>query len=336
MATAAPAPVSKRPKSRRSPARHWLVQNTPLVLSFVILAFTLSAWIFFYYGQLGRFPDTFDVTQVTNSSLPLVFAALGQSFVVLTRGLDLSVGGTISLATAVTAQMMSDSPGSILFWSAVVLVMGAGIGLVNGLLVARARLAPILVTLATLSILQGLAIFVLPKPGGLVPKTLTNVLTNRSAPTGLLFVALALLGWFVFRRSTLGEQVFALGNDESAARAHGVPVTRAKVLAYVLSGVCASTAGLFVAATTTSGDATIGNPFVLTSIAAVVIGGISFFGGRGSAVGAVVGAFVLGLIVNVLFFAGINPLYQSLYEGLFLILAVVLGLAASRVSGGRA
>jgi ribose transport system permease protein len=110
------------------------------------------------------------VTQVTNSSLPLVFAALGQSFVVLTRGLDLSVGGTISLSTAVTAQMMSDSPGSILLWSAVVLVMGAVIGLVNGLLVARARLAPILVTLATLSILQGLAIFVLPKPGGLVPR----------------------------------------------------------------------------------------------------------------------------------------------------------------------
>jgi ribose transport system permease protein len=115
-----------------------------------------------------------------------------------------------------------------------------------------------------------------------------------------------------------------------------VPVTRAKALAYVLSGVCAAIAGLFVAATTTSGDATIGNAFVLTSIAAVVIGGISFFGGRGSAVGAVVGAFVLGLIVNVLFFAGINPLYQSLYEGLFLIFAVVLGLAASRLSGGRA
>ena len=190
MANAATAPVSKRRTSRRSPARHWLVQNTPLVLSFVILAITLSAWIFFYYGQLGRFPDSFDVTQVTNSSLPLVFAALGQSFVVLTRGLDLSVGGTISLSTAVTAQMMSDSPGSILFWSAVVLVMGAVIGLVNGLLVARARLAPILVTLATLSILQGLAIFVLPKPGGLVPETLTNVLTSRSAPTGLVFVAL--------------------------------------------------------------------------------------------------------------------------------------------------
>lgn len=335
MTSATSAPSDRRGLGR-SPARHWLVQNTPLVLSFAILAMTAAAWAFFYYRQLGRLPDGFDATQVTNSSLPLVFAALGQSFVVLTRGLDLSVGGTISLSTAVIAQSMTDAPGSILFWSVAVLLLGASAGLVNGLLVARARLAPILVTLATLSILQGLAILVLPSPGGLVPEQLTTLLTNRSAPTGLVFVGLAVLAWFVFRRSSLGEHIFALGNDESAARAHGVPVTRAKVLAYVLSGTCAATAGLFLAATTTSGDATIGNPFVLTSIAAVVIGGISFFGGRGSAVGAIAGAFVLGLIVNVLFFAGINPLYQSLYEGLFLIFAVLLGLAASRLSQGRA
>lgn len=330
------ATTTARPDGqRRSARRHWAVQNTPLLLSFAILGLTAAAWVFFYYRQLGRFPDGFDLTQVTNSSLPLVFAALGQSFVVLTRGLDLSVGGTISLSTAVIAQAMDDTAGSVVLWSGAVLLLGACTGLINGLLVARARLAPILVTLATLSILQGLAILVLPKPGGLVPERLTTVLTNRSAPTGLLFVGLAVLAWFAFRRSPLGEQVFALGNDESAARAQGVPVMRAKVLAYVLSGTCAATAGLFVAATTTSGDATIGNPFVLTSIAAVVIGGVSFFGGRGSAVGAIAGAFVLGLIVNVLFFAGINPLYQSLYEGLFLIFAVLLGLGASRLTEGR-
>lgn len=320
---------------RRSAQRHWLAQNTPLLLSFVILVAVVLVWVFFYYRQLSRFPDSFDLTSITNTSLPVVLAGLGQSVVVLTRGLDLSVGGMISLSTALVAQHMGDSPAAIVGWSLVVLLVGAAGGLVNGLLVAYGRLQPILVTLATLSILQGLAIRVLPRPGGHVPARLTDVLTNPSAPTGLLYVVLALAGWSVFRRTSLGTHVFALGNDEAAARANGVPVRRAKVLAYVLSGTLAGAAGLFLAATTTSGDATVGDPFVLTSIAAVVLGGISFFGGRGSGVGTVAGAFVLGLIVNVLFFAEVDPLYQSLYEGLFLILAVVVGLAAGGLARRR-
>jgi len=328
-------PAVAAPVRRRSAGRHWLVQNTPLLLSFVILAATVLVWVFFYYRQLGRLPDAFDLTAVTNSVLPVVFAGIGQTVVVLTRGLDLSVGGMINLSNAVVAQNMGDSPGSILGWSAGVLLIGAAVGLVNGVLVAYGRLQPILVTLATLSILQGLAIRVLPRPGGHVPAQLTDTLTNPNSPTGLGYVALALAAWFVFRRTSLGQHIFALGNDESAARANGVPVRRAKVLAYVISGTCAAAAGLFLAATTTSGDATVGDPFVLTSIAAVVLGGISFFGGRGSAVGSVAGAFVLGLIVNVLFFANIDPLYQSLYEGLFLIVAVVVGLAAGGLARRR-
>jgi len=108
-----------------------------------------------------------------------------------------------------------------------------------------------------------------------------------------------------------------------------------KIAAYVLSGMFAAAAGLFLAATTTSGDATSGDVFVLTSIAAVVLGGISFFGGRGNAVGTVAGAFVLTLLINVLFFANIDPLYQSFFQGLFLIVAVLLGTLIRRLVGLR-
>jgi len=172
---------------------------------------------------------------------------------------------------------------------------------------------------------------VLPEPGGAVPIQYTKILANPNGPTSLAFVAGAILLWLLLRRTRFGIGIFAVGNDEEAARAHGVPVLLVKVGAYTLSGVFAAAGGLFLAATTTSGDATSGDVFVLTSIAAVVLGGISFFGGRGSAIGAVAGAFVLTLLINVLFFANIDPLYQSFFQGLFLIVAVLLGTLIRRL-----
>ena len=207
------------------------------------------------------------------------------------------------------------------------------------MLVAYARLQPILVTLATLAILQGLAIKILPEPGGSIPPSYSNTLANPGRPVGLALRRRGIAAlWFVFRRTSLGVRIFAIGNDEYAARAHGMPVRRVKVLAYALSGLLSAAGGLFLAATTTAGDATSGDVFVLTSIAAVVLGGISFFGGRGSALGSVAGAFILTILINVLFFAGIDPLYQSFFQGLFLVIAVLLGAHPRRpgMRGGRA
>ena len=140
--------------------------------------------------------------------------------------------------------------------------------------------------------------------------------------------------WAAFRRTRLGVALYAVGNGETAARAHSVDVRRTKVLAYVLSGMLAAAAGIALATTTTGGDAVGGDVFTLSSIAAVVIGGVSLFGGRGSAVGAICGAFVLTLLVNVLFYANIDPLFQPFYQGLFLVLAVgastLLGRALRR------
>lgn len=327
--------IEARQRGWRSPGRHFVEQNAPLLLSVVMLAGTVVAYISFYHRQLGRFPDQFDLTTVVDTALPLIFAALGQTIVVVTRGLDLSVGGILGFAVAMAATHLRPDAVSLIGWSVAVLALGALAGLMNGLLVAVVRLQPILVTLATWSIFDGLAIMVLRQPGGRVPAAYTTWLANPNRPTSLAFVILAVLAWFALRRTSLGVALFAVGNDESAASANGIDVHRAKVLAYVLSGICAAAGGLFFAATTTSGDATAGDPFVLTSIAAVVLGGISFFGGRGSAAGSILGAFTLTLVVNVLFFAKVDPLYQSLYEGLFLIVAVVLGLLVGRLARAR-
>jgi ribose transport system permease protein len=327
--------VAVRGYRRRSAWRHFTVQSAPLLLAGIILALTLIAWIFFYYRELNKFPDEFDWVSVLNTSMPLVFAGVGQSVVVLTRGLDLSIGGMISVTVSLAATRMGAGAGDLVLWTVVILLVGAAGGALNGFLVAYARLQPILVTLATLSIYQGIAIKILPQPGGRIPESFTNALTNPNQPTAVIYVALVLALWFAFRRSGFGVSVYALGNDEEAARASGIRVRRTKVLAYLVSGVFGAAAGLFLGATTTAGDATGGDIYVLTSIAAVVLGGVSFFGGRGSAVGAICGAFALTLVVNVLFFAHVDPLYQSFYQGLFLIVAVVLGTLVGRLAKGR-
>jgi ribose transport system permease protein len=142
--------------------------------------------------------------------------------------------------------------------------------------------------------------------------------------------------WIVFRRTELAVSLYAVGDDERSARANGVPVVSAKVAAYTLSGLFSALAGLYLSAVTTSGDATTGAIYTLTSIAAVVLGGVSLFGGRGSAAGSMAGAFVLTLIVNILFFANINPLLQEFFQGLVLILAMAASVLVNIVFGQKA
>src|SRR5918911_1150691 len=283
---------------RRGQWAHFSAQNVPLLLAFLILVGTVIFYVVLFYASLGRFPGNFELTSTTDSAMPLVFATVGQTIVFLCRGIDLSVGGMMDIS--------------------------------NSLLVAVGRLQPIVVTLATLSIFQGIAIKILPQPGGQVPAGYTAFLTNTGYPSTLIFVALLVLFWLVFRRTSFGVAIYAIGNDEEAARANGVRTTRTRVGAYVVGGIFAAAAGLFLAATTTGGDATAGDSFTLTSIAAAFLGGTTIFGGRGSALGSIAGAFVLSILISVLFFAGIDPLYQSFYQGLFLILAVVIGTLVGR------
>jgi ribose transport system permease protein len=319
------------PSARRPRWTHALTQNAGLALAFAMLLGTIVTYCAIYYTTQQRFPGGFELTSTVNNTMPLVLAGVAQTLVVLTRGIDLSVGGVVDLTNALAAVNLGTTIGSMVLWSVLILLVGALCGLVNGLLVAVGRLQPILVTLATLSIFQGVAIRVLPQPGGQVPPDYTAVLANPMQPVSLLYLVLLMLLWAAFRRTRLGVAIFAIGNDEQSAGSNGIAVRRTKVLAYVLGGTFAAAAGLFLAATATAGDATTGNSYTLTSIVAVVLGGVSLFGGRGSASGTVMGALVTTMIVNILFFAHIDPLYQAFYEGLFLIVAVLLAGWIGRV-----
>jgi len=309
--------------ARRSRASHALVQNVGLVLVIgLLVACTIGYCALFVIAQ-HRFPGGFELTSTLDNTMPLAFAALAQTLVVLTRGIDLSVGGVIDLTNAVAAQTLMGGPVSTALWTVAILLIGAACGLLNGVLVAVGRLQPILVTLATLSIFQGLAIRILPQPGGAMPPGFTNVLANPNYPFSLLYIPIIGGLWAIFRRTRLGVAVYAIGNDTMAASSHGISVKRTVILAYMLGGVASACAGLFLAANATAGDATTGDTYTLTSIVAAVLGGVSLFGGRGSGLGALFGAFVTVMVVNILFFAHIDPLYQTFYEGLFLLAAVI-------------
>ncbi len=314
---------------------HFLAQNVGLVLALTMLVLAVVLYCAAYWIEQTALPGMFELTSTVNNTMSLVLCGMGQAFVVVTRGLDLSVGGVMDLANALAAVHIKDSAASMVGWSLLILAVGALLGLVNGLLVAVGRLQPILVTLATLSIYQGLAIRVLPQPGGSIPPVYSAILVNPNWPTALVYVLVVALIWYAFRRSSLGVAIFALGNDEQAARANGIDTVRAQVAAFTLSGLMSAAAGLFLAATATAGDATTGNGFTLSSIVAVVLGGMNLFGGRGSGIGVIAGAFVTTMIVNILFFSNIDPLYQSFYEGLFLVIAVVLGALISRLMRRR-
>jgi ribose transport system permease protein len=319
---------------RRPRAAHMLGQNSGLILAVVILLLSILAFAGMYWIQQGRLPGNFELTSTVNNTMPLALATFGQTVVVLTRGIDLSVGGIVDLANALAAIWLTGSVPHMIGVSILIVLIGGVAGLINGLLVGLGRLQPIVVTLATLSIFQGLAIRVLPQPGGAVPASYTAFLVNTDVPTGLIFLVIAVLGWMMLRRSRLGVGLFAIGNDEPSAIALGINAMRTKIAAYTIGGALYAVAGLFLAANATAGDATTGDSYTLTSIVAVVLGGVNLFGGRGSAVGAICGAFITTMIVNILFFAQINPLYQSFYEGLFLVIAVVLGGLIGRLVRG--
>ena len=320
---------------RRSPTSHAFGQHIGLILALAILLLAIIIFSVMFVIEQSRLPGNFEITSTVNNTMPLAIAAIGQTIVVLTRGIDLSVGGMVDLSNSLAAILLRPNLSNLVGVSAIIIVIGAAGGLINGLLVGLGRLQPIVVTLATLSIFQGLAIRVLPQPGGAVPPGYTAFLVNPNAPTALIFLAIAILAWLGLRRTRLGVDIFAIGADEQAAIALGVRAVRTKIIAYALAGALYAIAGLFLAATATAGDATTGDSYTLTSIVAIVLGGVSFFGGRGSAIGAMAGAFIITMIVNILFFAHINPLYQTFYEGLFLVIAVVLGALISRLVRSR-
>jgi len=264
-----------------------------------------------------------------NQGVALSFAAIAQTFAVLTAGLDLSVGAVMAFSNAIASELVNGPPLQVAFGVLVVLLAGCACGLVNGIIIVYGRIQPIIVTLATGAVYTGFALFIRPISGGEISEGLSDALTYDLfglVPTSLILLfGVILLIWVPFKRSLLGRGVYAIGSAESAAYMSGVKIDRSKLAAYTLAGLFASLGGLYISLQTLTGDAMIGFSYTLNSIASVVIGGTLLSGGVGGALGSVTGAFVLRTINSLMFFAGAPPLAQPLFEGLVLLGAVSLG-----------
>jgi ribose transport system permease protein len=212
-----------------------------------------------------------------------------------------------------------------------VLLTGAICGAINGAIVIYGRLQPIVTTIATGAIYFGIALALRPVPGGDVDSDLADALTGRlfgAIPASLVaLLVVVLLIWVPFRRSEIGRAAYAVGSSQPAAYMSGVPVRAASFLVYALSGLIASVGGLFLTFITASGEASAANggSYTLFSIAAAVLGGVSLFGGSGSAIGAIFGALMFRTIGDLLFVFDLEPLWQPLFQGVVLLAAVCLG-----------
>ena len=270
-------------------------------------------------------------TTAANKGVLLAIVAMAQTLVVLTSGIDLSVGMVMVLANCLASAIVVGSPLQAALGVLGVLLTGTLCGAINGLIVIFGRLQPIVTTIATSAIYYGLALALRRVPGGDVNATLAETLTGQlpgGVPASLvLLLALVALVWLPLRRSATGRAIYAVGSAEVAAYMSGVPIRRARFVAYTLSGFLASIAGLFVTCITYSGEASAanGNTYTLYSIAAVVLGGVSLFGGSGSAVGAIFGALMFRTIGDLLFVFDLDPLWQPLFQGVVLAAAVCLG-----------
>jgi ribose transport system permease protein len=279
-------------------------------------------------------PSLADLDQIglfVGTTLPLLLLAAGQTFVILIRGIDLSVGGTFAIASVITASANGGSSGYIVL----ALAVAAACGLVNGLLVGVAGMQSFIVTLATWTVFNGIALKIMSTDGGLAPPAAVSLVNGNlgRVPMSLVLLAALLVGWFLVRRSRFGHRVIAVGSDTERARLNGARTRFVVVLVFVIAALLAGLAGVVSAGLTDSGTPTGGDPYILTSVAAVVIGGTSLRGGKGGVGLSVLGALSLALISDIV--AALNlDIWVATAASSGLLLVLVLGRATvSRLLG---
>ena len=286
---------------------------------------------------LSLLTDTFlSVANFTNVARQISIngiLAVGVTFVLLTAGVDLSLGSVVALSGVACATFAHPGDHSVFVPIAVGLLTGAACGLVNGVLVTRGGVAPFIVTLGMMTIARGLALIV---SGGRPVADMSNELSALAGdflgvPIPVLcFAGVAFAAWFFLRNFRLGRHIYAVGGNENAARAAGVPVEKVKLFAYGLCGLLTGLAGVVLAARITTGQPNAGQAYELDAIAAVVIGGTSLAGGVGTITGTLLGVLLIGVINNGLDLMGVSSYYQAVIKGVIIVGAVWLDRRQAR------
>jgi ribose transport system permease protein len=302
-----------------------LVELGPvLILAVLVIVMGILSPYFFKSNNL---------TNLGFQTAVIAALAIGQLMVILTRGIDLSVGSTVAFTGVLAAVVGGTASGDHLVpVLAAGLAGGLAVGLVNGIVYVGGRVPhPFIVTLATLGAIRGLALII---SGGETKTTIpSGVLTIGSGTVGIVPVSIiivlgvAIVAWVLLSRTQWGRWIYAIGGEPEAAKRAGLPVGRLLISAYALCGLLAGLAGIITAGRTSAGAPTAGNLLELDAITAVIVGGASFFGGRGSVVNALVGALILGVVRNGLDLLDVSAFYQQVAIGMVIVASVELDVA---------
>lgn len=307
--------------SRANARLYWRIQagrNQSLGGLFLFVAGFLVLYAWLFPGLLG----ITGFAKFTQNWVPLALVTMAQALLMLTGGISLSIGPLVSLGVVIAATASGGVGGAFTGFVAV-LAAGGAVGVLTGSIVAYARLPAIIVTLTLSFIIGGVALLILPRPGGFVPIWLSETLAG-DWPVAFVLLMLLMAGWKLYLATPMGLSLYAVGENPAGAFRSGVPVERVQIAAFSLSGALAALAGLFVAAQTGSGDPVIGTPFTLNSITAAVLGGVGFLGGVGTMRGALCGSLLLSVMINVMFFLGFPPVAQYVAQGLIIVGAVAI------------
>jgi ribose transport system permease protein len=314
---------TRRRNTRRIVVRHGWTIGVYVLLLLLIIAY---AW------ALAPVAFTsFDLGSIVIGALPLAFAAMAQAVIVISGGIDLSLGVIVAVINVMAASLMEkQSFGTALLIAVGLMFVGLLIGAVNGGLVVLTGVPDIVVTLAMSFVWGGIALVIMRTPGGGAPTDFqslgTGTFVSSWIPAGAVVVALVLgLAWLPLRWRRPGFAIYAIGSNRERAYLSGVNVARTRVMAYAVGGFFAAMGGLAATATTGIGTPYAGNFITLNSVAAVVLGGVSLAGGKGGAAGPVAAAFCLTLVPSIMVFQGIDPNYGQVIQGALIVVVVMLG-----------
>jgi ribose transport system permease protein len=294
-----------------------------------------------YWRSATNLPwGPFDVQSVCIDALPLAFVACGQAIVIISGGIDLSVGSLMSLINVVAARwMLNMSFREALGYALLLVLLGALAGALTGALIVVTRVADIIVTLAMLFVWQGAALAVMTIPGGGIPLrlgTLVNadtVWTTWLPASLVLLIVIVAVIWIPIRTTRAGLALYAIGSNRNAAYLAGVNVAATRIAAYALSWAFAAIAGVALTATSSQGDPNSGRIYTLNSVAAVVLGGVSLLGGVGGLVGPIAAAFVLTLVKTILILKSVDQNWAQVIQGAIIVAVMMIGGLTIRQKG---
>jgi ribose transport system permease protein len=300
-----------------------LVARQPAVFALILLVLSVIINLFLQPNMFAK--------ETLNSNLrvflPIILMAVGQAIVILGGGIDISVGGIVSIVNTVLATRvgLEGDPEAMWRYVFVSLLIGLLAGAINGFFIAYLRLQSIITTYATSFLYAGLALFILPNPGGGIPGPIAGLYRNSTPlnlPLAFYIIVLIILLWLYISSTRYGKFLYAVGGKAEAAYETAVPVTMVQFSTYVISGLMAAFSGIAITMLSGSGNADIGGAMTLNSITAVVIGGNAFSGGVGGVVGPVMGAITLGIIQNIISFADIDTWWETLVKATIIVVAL--------------